>query len=196
MASSVHFLSEEQFLCSLCTEVFTDPVSIPCGHNFCLACITERWLSLHTCSCPRCNTVFPGHPDPRQNPFAREMSEEIRARRRNGGVPVLRPGDVACDVCTGTKLRALKSCLVCLTSYCETHLEPHQRVATLKVHQLVDPVENLEDRMCRKHQRLLEMFCRSDQTCVCVLCAETDHRGHHTVPAERESAEKKVRCLR
>lgn len=96
-------------------------------------------------------------------------------------------------MCVGTQREALKSCLVCLTSYCESHLEPHLRVATLKIHKLIEPVAMLENRMCKRHQRLLELFCRSDQRCVCVLCTETDHRCHDTVPVERESKEKKVR---
>ncbi|KAJ3582115.1 hypothetical protein NHX12_015866, partial [Muraenolepis orangiensis] len=45
-------------------------------------------------------------------------------------------------------MKAVKSCLVCLTSYCHTHLEPHQRVSGLKRHQLVEPMDRLEDRMC------------------------------------------------
>ncbi|CAL8357969.1 unnamed protein product [Gadus morhua 'NCC'] len=60
-------------------------------------------------------------------------------------------------------LKAVKSCLVCLISYCQTHLEPHQRVAGLKKHRLVDPMDRLEDRMCKKHDRLLELFCHTEQ---------------------------------
>uniref|UniRef100_A0A7N6A4B1 B30.2/SPRY domain-containing protein n=1 Tax=Anabas testudineus TaxID=64144 RepID=A0A7N6A4B1_ANATE len=35
MAAASCLLTEDQFLCSICLDVFTDPVSIPCGHNFC-----------------------------------------------------------------------------------------------------------------------------------------------------------------
>ncbi|KAJ4944986.1 hypothetical protein JOQ06_013525, partial [Pogonophryne albipinna] len=77
---------------------------------------------------------------------------------------------------------ALKSCLVCLTSYCETHLEPHLTASSLKRHQLIDPVENLEDRMCLKHDKPLELYCKTDQTCVCMLCHFSDHKMHDVVP--------------
>uniref|UniRef100_A0A8C9XSU6 Uncharacterized protein n=1 Tax=Sander lucioperca TaxID=283035 RepID=A0A8C9XSU6_SANLU len=95
-----------------------------------------------------------------------------------------------CDVCTGTKLKALKSCLVCLVSYCETHLEPHLTMSGLKRHQLIDPVENLEGRMCTKHDKPLELFCKTDQTCVCMLCSVLDHKMHDVVPL-KEGYEKK-----
>lgn len=87
-------------------------------------------------------------------------------------------GDVPCDACTKSKQKALKSCLVCLVSYCRVHLEPHQTVAVLKRHQLIDPVEDLEARMCEKHSKPLELFCRTDQECVCALCPVLDHKGH------------------
>uniref|UniRef100_A0A8K9Y4Z9 E3 ubiquitin-protein ligase TRIM39-like n=1 Tax=Oncorhynchus mykiss TaxID=8022 RepID=A0A8K9Y4Z9_ONCMY len=193
MASSGDILSEEQFQCSICLDVFTEPVSIPCGHSFCMACIKRHWDSSDACYCPKCKRVFAGRPDLLANSFAKDISEKIRANRRNGiKQPDAKSGGVHCDVCMGRKLKALKSCLVCLTSYCETHLEPHQRVVTLKRHKLVDPVEKLEDRMCKKHQRLLELFCRSDQRCVCERCTETEHRAHDIVPAERESMAKKA----
>ncbi|XP_039668738.1 E3 ubiquitin-protein ligase TRIM39-like [Perca fluviatilis] len=95
---------------------------------------------------------------------------------------VSKPGEVPCDVCTGTKLKALKSCLVCLVSYCETHLEPHLTMSGLKRHQLIDPVENLEGRMCTEHDKPLELFCKTDQTCVCMLCTVLDHKTHDVVP--------------
>ncbi len=98
--------------------------------------------------------------------------------------------EVFCDICDERKQKAVKSCLMCQSSYCETHLEPHHRVQRLKKHKLINAVENLEDYICQKHQRPLELFCRDDQTCVCVFCTEGDHRSHNTVPIEEESREK------
>ncbi|CAL8390319.1 unnamed protein product [Boreogadus saida] len=84
------------------------------------------------------------------------------------------------------QLKAVKSCLVCFMSFCQTHLEPHQRVAVLKKHRLVEPMDRLEDRMCKKHDRLLELFCQTEQVCVCQFCTETDHKSHPVVPLKQE----------
>ncbi|KAG7256162.1 hypothetical protein CRUP_013784, partial [Coryphaenoides rupestris] len=103
--------------------------------------------------------------------------------------------EVLCDVCLGEERpAAARSCLVCLTSYCEEHLRSH--AARFTKHQLMAPVANMEERMCAKHQRLLELFCKKEQACVCVLCSETDHRAHYTVPVEREWTDKKVSAAR
>jgi hypothetical protein len=67
------------------------------------------------------------------------------------------------------------------------------REVTLKRHKLIDPVEN---RMCNKHERLLELFCRSDQNCVYVLFAETGHKCHNTVPIEEGVKQKGKKCIR
>ncbi|KAL0157539.1 hypothetical protein M9458_045615, partial [Cirrhinus mrigala] len=98
--------------------------------------------------------------------------------------------EVFCDFCDERKQKAVKSCLTCQSSYCETHLEPHHRVPRLKKHKLINAVENLEDYICQKHERPLELFCRDDQTCVCLSCTEGDHRNHNTVPIEEESQQK------
>ncbi|XP_022624742.1 tripartite motif-containing protein 16-like, partial [Seriola dumerili] len=100
------------------------------------------------------------------------------------------PGEVPCDFCLGIKFKAYKTCLVCLASYCETHLEPHQRVAALNRHKLTDPVQNLENKICKKHNWILELFCRNDLTRVCVLC--TEHSTHDTVPLKEEYEKKKA----
>ncbi|XP_045067794.1 E3 ubiquitin-protein ligase TRIM39-like isoform X2 [Coregonus clupeaformis] len=192
MASS---LNESQFQCSICLELFTDPVSTPCGHNFCKNCIGEYWDISDQCQCPLCKETFGRRPELRINTSFREVVDHFKKMTVNEGC-IAATGEVACDVCSGRKIKALKSCLVCLTSYCETHLEPHQRVVNLKRHKLIDPVENLEDRMCKKHDRLLELFCRSDQTCVCQFCAETDHKHHHTVPLQTELQLKMIQIQR
>ncbi|KAF7657121.1 hypothetical protein LDENG_00032030 [Lucifuga dentata] len=197
MTSPIIILSDVQFHCCICLDVFYKPVSIPCGHSFCSTCITAHWDGSLVISCPKCKWVFEGRPELCENSFAREMAEQIRERRQNGSTSTSgKSRGIFCDVCIGTKMKALKSCLVCLTSYCESHLEPHLRVPTLKLHKLSEPVATPENRMCKRHQRLLELFCRSDQRCVCVQCAQTDHRYHDTVPVKQESQEKKAQMKR
>uniref|UniRef100_A0A3B5LA67 E3 ubiquitin-protein ligase TRIM39-like n=1 Tax=Xiphophorus couchianus TaxID=32473 RepID=A0A3B5LA67_9TELE len=188
MASHGLFLSKDQFQCCICQDVFSEPVSIPCGHSFCFTCITAHWEGRLSINCPKCHTEYKVCPELCENSFAKEMSEKIRAGRQDGV-----PGKtVGCDACVGKQTKALRSCLVCLTSYCESHLEPHLRVGSLKAHKLIEPVGMLENRVCRRHQELLELFCRSHQKFVCMQCVKTDHRCNDTVPVERESQDKKV----
>ncbi|XP_059185167.1 E3 ubiquitin-protein ligase TRIM39-like [Centropristis striata] len=198
MAAANYLPSEDQFLCSICLDVFTDPVSTPCGHNFCKTCINTHWNKNDQCLCPMCKKVFNTRPELHVNTFITEMVVQFRqtgqqkAASSRSEQQVSKPGEVPCDVCTGTKLKALKSCLVCLVSYCETHLEPHLTVSGLKRHQLIDAVENLEGRMCTKHDKPLELFCKTDQTCVCMLCTVSDHKMHDVVPLKEGYEGKKI----
>uniref|UniRef100_A0A3B3HZ46 Si:dkey-46i9.6 n=1 Tax=Oryzias latipes TaxID=8090 RepID=A0A3B3HZ46_ORYLA len=192
-------LSEEQVHCSICLDVFTNPVSIPCGHNFCQNCILGYWKTSPLYQCPMCKKSFYKRPDISVNTVLREIAEQFKQIRvksmeeKASTKPA--EGKVLCDVCLGEgRPKAVKSCLVCLSSYCEEHLNSH--AARFTKHKLMEPVANMEDRMCPKHERLLELFCKKDQTCVCVLCTETDHRAHYTVPVEREWTEKKAQLKR
>ncbi|XP_076023489.1 E3 ubiquitin-protein ligase TRIM39-like [Genypterus blacodes] len=191
MSAASCLLSEDQFLCSICLEVFTDPVSTPCGHNFCKSCITKHWDSNVQCVCPLCEDTFYTRPELKVNTFISQMAAEFRQSTqkeasRRSEEPAAKLGEVQCDVCTGTKLKAIKSCLKCEASYCETHLEPHLTAARLRSHQVIHPVDNLEDRMCKKHKKPLELFCKTDQTCVCSHCPVLDHKNHEFVPLEEE----------
>ncbi|XP_051729234.1 E3 ubiquitin-protein ligase TRIM39-like [Ctenopharyngodon idella] len=176
MSSSSDPLTEE-LQCSICLDVFTDPVTTPCGHNFCKTCLNKCWDNSQTCNCPYCKETFKIRPDLKINTTLRELIDHYKKKKTEA---VKKP-EVLCDVCEERKLKALKSCLVCQSSYCETHLEPHLRVAGLKKHKLINPVRNLEDYICQKHERPLELFCRDDQTCVCPMCDVTDHKNHNTV---------------
>ncbi|XP_078508699.1 RING finger protein 112 [Lissotriton helveticus] len=46
----------EDLKCSICLDVFEDPVSIDCGHNFCRGCIEAHWsgISVQGYRCPEC----------------------------------------------------------------------------------------------------------------------------------------------
>uniref|UniRef100_A0A8C1Z141 E3 ubiquitin-protein ligase TRIM39-like n=1 Tax=Cyprinus carpio TaxID=7962 RepID=A0A8C1Z141_CYPCA len=189
MSSSISSLSEE-IQCSICLDVFTDPVTTPCGHNFCKTCLNEYWDNSQTCSCPYCKETFKQRPDLKINTTLRELVDHYKKKSPEKTTEVL------CDICEERKLKALKSCLVCQSSYCESHLERHLRVAGLKKHKLMDPVSNLEDYVCQKHERPLDLFCRDDQTCVCSICSVTDHKNHNTVAIEEESEEKKTELMK
>ncbi|CAL8334598.1 unnamed protein product [Boreogadus saida] len=186
MASANSSWSEENVSCCICLDVLSSPVTTPCGHNFCRTCITRHWDEQVCYKCPVCNKIFDTRPDLRINILLSEMVERFGTSVRVKEQPCVEQGEVPCDVCTGTQLKAVKSCLVCLMSFCRTHLEPHQRVSVLKKHRLVEPMDRLEDRLCKKHDRLLELFCKNEQVYVCQFCSETDHKFHPVVPLKEE----------
>ncbi|XP_060730873.1 E3 ubiquitin-protein ligase TRIM39-like [Tachysurus vachellii] len=179
-----------ELCCKVCDGVFTDPVTTPCGHNFCKSCLTNCWEERHHCHCPLCKERFTRRPELRINTTLREVADDFK--KKNG----LEKTEILCDACTGEKFKALKSCLDCGLSFCETHLEPHTHVLRLKKHKLINPVENLEDYICQKHNKLLELFCKEDQICVCQFCTETDHKNHNTVSIEEECRERKTQLVK
>ncbi|XP_043115225.1 E3 ubiquitin-protein ligase TRIM39-like [Puntigrus tetrazona] len=180
----------EELKCSICLDVFTDPVSTPCGHNFCKSCLNQCWNNSQTYNCPFCKEAFSKRPELKINTALRQVVQLFKEK------PGLTKPEVLCDICDDIKLKALKMCLVCQNYYCQTHLEPHHRVQNLKKHKLIDPVENREDYICQKHEKPLELFCRDDQTCVCLLCAVTNHRNHNTVAVEEESGERRPQLMK
>lgn len=176
MLSPGCLLTEDQLLCDVCLDVFCDPVTLPCGHSFCRACVEQHWEDSVQRHCPACKQTFYGPLQLQLNKFISDVILRFRGAQR--APQLAKGGGVTCDICQEPKLTALKSCLVCLASFCQTHLKPHLSVSRLKQHQLADPMENLEWRICPKHEKPLELFCRTDQTCVCMLCPVHDHKSH------------------
>ncbi|KAK2843781.1 hypothetical protein Q7C36_011996 [Tachysurus vachellii] len=186
---SSSLLSEDQLLCLICLDVFTDPVTTPCGHNFCKSCLTLSWDKDQHCHCPLCNQKFTKRPELKINTTPTEVADHFKKKSGSDKPEVL------CDACSGEKLKALKSCLDCGLSFCKIHLNPHYHVPKLKKHNLINPVENPEANICQKHERALELFCREDQKCVCQFCIETEHKNHNTVPIEEESRKRKTQLV-
>ncbi|XP_062863919.1 E3 ubiquitin-protein ligase TRIM39-like [Trichomycterus rosablanca] len=183
---SSNILSENQLLCLICLDVFTDPVTTPCGHNFCRSCLTQHWDKSPQCHCPICKEKFTKRPELKINTTLREVADHFKKKSE-----VDKP-EVPCDACTGEKQKALKSCLDCAVTFCESHLELHINVPNYKKHKLINPVKNLEDYRCQKHEKPLEWFCRDDQICVCQWCIEADHKNHNIIPIEEEINHKKT----
>ncbi|XP_022623872.1 E3 ubiquitin-protein ligase TRIM21-like [Seriola dumerili] len=184
-------LFEEQFRCCICLDIYTDPVSIPCGHNFCLDCIEGFWDTKDTSECPLCKEIFRNRPELRIN---RGFANVIELFKRSLSPPEEEDVDsvpytnrVPCDICDGNRSTSVKSCLVCQVSYCEIHLRPHLRDPALQRHRLTDPATFPASHLCRNHNKPLTMFCKKDQTPVCVKCVERGHKSHKVVPMEKAS---------
>ena len=198
MAEAGELLHQEHLCCVICLDLLKNPVAIPCGHSYCMGCIKNYWdQGDHTgvYSCPQCRETFTPRPVLNKNTILAEVVEKLRKTGLQAAPPAhcnTGPGDVVCDVCTGRKSKAGKSCLVCLASYCETHLQPHNESPAFKKHKLVKATGNLQKKICSHHNKLLEVYCRTDQQCICYLCTMDEHRGHETVSAAAEKTVKQV----
>uniref|UniRef100_A0A674B8L9 B30.2/SPRY domain-containing protein n=1 Tax=Salmo trutta TaxID=8032 RepID=A0A674B8L9_SALTR len=169
--------------------------TIPCGHSYCIGCIKDCWDQddqKGVYSCPQCRQTFIPRPVLKKSTLLAELVENLKKTGLQAAPPAhyyAGPGDVACDVCTERKLKFVKSCLVCLVSYCESHLQPHYESPAFKRHTLVKASTQLEEKICSRHDKLLEMYCRTDQQFICLLCVVGEHKGHDTVSAESERTE-------
>ncbi|XP_037533117.1 tripartite motif-containing protein 16 [Nematolebias whitei] len=189
-------LDQETISCSICLDLLKDPVTIPCGHSYCLGCIQTHWDRVgkkRVCSCPQCRKDFKLRPDLVKNIMLAELVEELKKIDLQAAPDYqcyAGPEDVSCDVCSDRKLKAAKSCLDCLVSFCEKHLQPHHEAPPLQKHQLVEPSKKLQENICSSHDEVMKIFCRTDQQCICYLCAMDGHKGHETVHVSAGRAEK------
>ncbi|XP_073720168.1 E3 ubiquitin-protein ligase TRIM16-like [Misgurnus anguillicaudatus] len=187
---------EDKFSCSVCLDLLKDPVTIPCGHSYCMSCITKCWdqdYQKSIYSCPQCRQTFTPRPVLFKNVMIAEMVEELKKTKLQTAVPAdsyAEAGDVKCDACTERKYKAVKSCLECLKCYCQNHLKQHENLFNDRRHHLMNPTRQLHDMICSKHNKQLEIYCRTDQHCICYLCTMDEHKNHDTVTAVAERTKK------
>ncbi|XP_040202980.1 E3 ubiquitin/ISG15 ligase TRIM25-like [Rana temporaria] len=177
--------------CPVCLKIYTDPVNLRCGHNFCRVCID---LVLNTqegtggYSCPKCREIFRKRPPLHRNKKLRNTVENFLSAR-----PAQEDSGVSCTYCVGPTVPAVRSCLHCEVSLCDKHLRVHKKSPK---HILCDPTLSMESRKCSVHKKILEYYCTEDDSCICVSCSLTEeHRGHQ-VEKLAKASEKKKETLR
>ncbi|KAL0198822.1 hypothetical protein M9458_007362, partial [Cirrhinus mrigala] len=75
-------------------------------------------------------------------------------------------------------------------SYCQNHLEQHDNLFNSNKHILMDATGRLQEMICPRHDKILEIYCRTDQRCICMLCLVNEHKNHYTVSTAAERKEK------
>lgn len=190
MAATTISIEQDQFTCSVCLEVLRDPVTIPCGHSYCLGCIEDYWnrpKQKGQYSCPQCRQVFNPKPLLCRNTVLAEVVEKLqKTTLKTPASNQTKISEVKCSVCPGRKGKAVKACLTCAGAYCVAHLKAHEE-RFHKSHKLIPATEEFKDRLCPQHNdKILKLYCRTDQQPACSLCVKDRHKGHENVTLEEE----------
>ncbi|XP_056425909.1 uncharacterized protein LOC130367512 [Hyla sarda] len=177
----------DELVCSICLNIFTDPVTLGCGHNFCRGCI-DHFLNTQVraphYSCPECRTVFHWRPELQRNRNLHNVAEHFRSSQP----PQEEVTRICCTYCVDSPVPAVKSCLHCETSLCDDHLKVHSKSPE---HVLTDPSTSLENRKCSVHKKILEYYCTEDDAYICASCLIEEHSGHKILSLKETSEKKK-----
>ena len=115
--------------CPICTEVYTDPRFLPCGHTFCRQCI-EAFSGR---ACPLCRKPFTlprnGVGDLPKN-FA---LVDVLEREESSNVESKTSG---CEACSGGE--ATVYCVECQQKLCQTCKEDHKKFNVTRRHEIVE----------------------------------------------------------
>ncbi|OCT60271.1 E3 ubiquitin/ISG15 ligase TRIM25 [Xenopus laevis] len=181
----------DELSCSICLSIYTDPVSLPCGHYFCQGCIGKVLDSQETArdySCPECREEYQERPALLRNRALGNIAERfLSTQTEQDGTGIF------CSYCVHSPVPVTKSCLQCETSMCDAHVRVHSKSAE---HVLTEPTASFSNRKCSSHKKLQEYYCCEDGACICASCCLAgEHRGHR-VELLNEASEKKKKKLR
>ncbi|KAM4632517.1 E3 ubiquitin/ISG15 ligase TRIM25-like [Discoglossus pictus] len=180
----------EELNCSICLSMYTDPVTLSCGHSFCEVCINQTWDSQRESisSCPECREIFPRRPELKRNPRLYNIVQHFLSAPQEE-----EQSEIFCTACVNFLAPATKICLLCDASLCIIHLRMH---STSEQHYLTKPVTIEESQKCSIHKEPLLCYCIADSACICASCGLFgDHKGHE-VELLNTASEKKKEKLR
>ncbi|XP_077316804.1 E3 ubiquitin/ISG15 ligase TRIM25 isoform X3 [Lithobates pipiens] len=206
MAQSLDEMVEE-LTCSICLSLFSTPVTIPCGHNFCSQCLELCWKE-NSYTCPQCRYPFPSKPELKKNTLLSNLVSMAQAAQGEVGTADqeqqevksdeepeeeeeerVREETVLCDSCM--KNPAAKTCLTCMASFCQDHLLPHLESPAFSDHQLSQPLRDLQQRKCPEHNKLMDHYCWEHSRCICCFCV-LNHKKCQTYTLEEGKKKKEL----
>ncbi|XP_049318949.1 E3 ubiquitin/ISG15 ligase TRIM25-like [Astyanax mexicanus] len=178
---------ELELSCAVCLQLYDDPVSLPCGHSYCLQCVRSVQESQQTGGrpggrprCPECRQDYNGLESLLKNFKLGGIVERYREAMSEQVLTAGKP-TVPCDQCLDGAEPAVKTCLHCETLLCEGHLKRHQERHRSKGHTLVEPLPDLDQRRCPDHRGELEFLCLQERRFLCNECVMEGKHVEHEV---------------
>lgn len=163
---------EETFVCSVCLETLKDPATLPCGHSYCLVCIQNHWDkkdSKGEYSCPQCRQIFNPRPSLGKSTLLVEAMEKLRTNSFKQ-----------------SSFTAHSSAPPSMPIY----LEVLPDTGLGRQGSIYPQLPTVEPRPCPQHNRPMDLFCHDDRECVCEVCCQHGHKGHHVLKPQEERKER------
>ncbi|XP_043086678.1 zinc-binding protein A33-like [Puntigrus tetrazona] len=114
MMDTLAFL-EEDLTCLICCDIFTEPVTLKCGHSLCEECLRIFWTTQDAPQCPVCRKTC-SQDEPTKSLVLRGLCESFKKRK----LTAVLSGDVCPEHKEALKLFCLDDqqpiCVVCYTS--------------------------------------------------------------------------------
>ncbi|XP_075933417.1 E3 ubiquitin-protein ligase TRIM11 [Anarhichas minor] len=169
----------ETLKCPVCQDFFTDPVTLPCGHGFCLTCIQAVWETEGSEEgpffCPECQVFLPSD-------LTLEINTSLQTKVKlfAANKPATTSSSaIHCDHCIETPSVAIRTCLTCDAALCQAHALLHQQRSALREHTVVEVTGDPLSLKCREHREELKLFCMEERVPVCCLCLLVGmHKNH------------------
>ncbi|KAK3553478.1 hypothetical protein QTP70_003526 [Hemibagrus guttatus] len=187
-------VKDQVLTCPICADVFTKPICLPCGHNFCQSCIHIVWNEENDDDddndseaglrfCPECQIFLPPNLKLKINT---DLEEKLQHASMGGHVSeetaLMSSSVITCDQCIERSSLAVKSCLNCDASLCSVHTLNHQHRERLRGHTLIELTQDLHSYKCQEHGEEQKLFCQDDQATVCCLCVVFGrHKSHQII---------------
>ena len=171
--------------CAVCTELFTAPRHLPCGHTFCQTCIDT--LSKAKIACPVCRAPFvlpPGGAG--ALPLSPALAAMAAAARARASQPSEMDENMVCGVCKEIDIAAPAAafCPTCNEHLCAKHANHHKRKK--RTHPIVESIDGCRLSVptqagagcCPTHPaHALRAVCSCGEV-ICQECVFHAHNGH------------------
>lgn len=89
-----HTFSDDDFSCSVCCDIFIDPVVLSCSHTFCRVCVTQSWQEKRARECPICRKISKTA-DPPCNRVMKNLCEALLKERSQ---KTLQGSEIRCNL--------------------------------------------------------------------------------------------------
>ena len=201
---------KEHVTCSICLDTYTKPKTIACLHTFCCECLKKHALTSQKQGfyrCPECQAQI-GIPEGNRfdnlpSSFLHNSLLSLLAVRRNG-----EGNEISCSTCQ-KKSAEINYCFDCEKFMCPDCVKAHEvfrdtvfeghKVTPVKQFQAADYEALLKRQsFCSEkyHEKeVTKFFCVDCQSCVCLVCINTDHKSHHVVPLGKAADDEKANIL-